>query len=444
MRIGQHIKRVAVLALVCAGAARAQQPLQDSSARRQQRSLDSLAAAVAALQARLDSLQRAAPAAQAPAQGTPARAPGAYMNIGFDALVDGGWSTTPDVRSLQKGDHDPLARGFTLPNEEVTLDANVDPYFKGFANFVYKLDDQGETGVELEEAYAITSSLPRNLQVKAGQFLVDFGRHNPTHPHAWSFLDQPLVISQMFGPDGLRSQGARLSWLAPTSWYTEAMVSILNSAGETAFSFRSDASAAIHGGEVGTRAVHSLGDLLYVPRLTSSVDLSDTQTLVGGVSAALGPNNSGPDARTQIYGADLYWKWKSLTAQQGFPFVSFQTEAMVRRYDAASRQSVEVPSRTLPSETLRDGGVYAQALWGIKPRIVAGLRGEYVDGDSTSFEAEFRGQRFRISPNYTWYPTEFSKLRLQYNFDHRKGLGDDHSLWLQFEFIMGAHAAHKF
>jgi hypothetical protein len=440
MTIRQHAMRVAVLVVFCAGTAGAQQ--QDSSVRRQQRSFDSLLAAVSALQARVDSLQRTPQ--PAPAAGAPARAPGAYMNIGFDALVDGGWSTTADVRSLQKGDHDPLGRGFTLPNEEITLDASVDPYFKGFANFVYKLDDKGETGVELEEVYAITSSLPHNLQVKAGQYLVDFGRQNATHPHTWAFVDQPLVLSQMFGPDGLRSQGARVSWLAPTSWYTEAMVSILNSAGETAFSFRSDESAAIHAGTIVPREVHSLGDLLYAPRLTSSVDLSDTQTLVGGVSAAFGPNNSGPNARTQIYGADLYWKWKALTAQQGFPFVSFQAEAMVRQYDAEARQSVEIPSRTLLSETLRDGGVYAQALWGIKPRIVAGLRGDYVDGDSTAFEAEFRGQRVRISPNFTWYPTEFSKLRLQYNFDHRHGLGDEHSLWLQFEFIMGAHAAHKF
>jgi hypothetical protein len=235
-----------------------------------------------------------------------------------------------------------------------------------------------------------------------------------------------------------------VSWLAPTSFYTEAMLTVVNSAGPTAFSFRSDESQAIHGGAPVIREVRNLGDMLYVPRITSSVDLTDTQTIVGGISAAFGPNNSGPDSRTEIYGADLYWKWKALTAQQGFPFVSFQSEGMVRRYDAAARAAIEGPVRTLPAETLRDGGVYAQVLWGIKPRIVAGLRGDYVDGNATAFEAEFRGQRSRVAPNFTWYPTEFSKLRVQYNYDHRKNFGDDHSLWFQFEFIMGAHAAHKF
>ena len=97
-----------------------------------------------------------------------------------------------------------------------------------------------------------------------------------------------------------------------------------------------------------------------------------------------------------------------------------------------------------PAERLTDRGVYAQVLWGIKPRIVAGLRGDFVDGSPAAFDTESRTERYRLSPNLTWYPTEFSKLRLQYNLDHREGIGADHSLWLQFEFILGAHAAHKF
>jgi hypothetical protein len=55
-----------------------------------------------------------------------------------------------------------------------------------------------------------------------------------------------------------------------------------------------------------------------------------------------------------------------------------------------------------------------------------------------------RAARWRVSPNLTWYPTEFSKLRLQYNYDDRDSLGDDHSVWFQFELILGAHAAHTF
>lgn len=410
---------------------------------RESKMLDSLTMVIRSLQARMDSLAATGTGQQlqsAPAQ--PGR--GAYMNIGFDGLADFGWSTEPNVGLLQLGDHDPLVRGFTIPNAEISLDGAVDPYFKGFANIVYKLDSGGETGVELEEAYFLTTSLRWNLQLKGGQFFTEFGRQNPQHPHAWSFVDQPLVLNRMFGPDGLRSQGARLAWLVPTRWYTEAMVSVLNSAGGTTSSFRSDESAEIHGGVPVDREVRRLGDLLVVPRVTASVDLTSTQTLLFGASAAFGPNNSGPDARTQIYGADLYWKWKSTTASAGFPFVSWQTEALFRRYDAAERVSMDDPSVTLPAEKLKDRGVYSQLLWGIKPRIVAGLRGDFVSGSNAAFDVELRARRYRLSPNLTWYPTEFSKVRLQYNYDNRKGVGTDHSLWLQFEFILGAHAAHKF
>lgn len=437
-------------AVLLVGAQLNAQAPADTAARRLQRTLDSLTAVVRAMQARMDSLARArvggepaaAPAAQQPS--SPSRTGGAYMNIGFVALTDFGWSSEPDVGSLQLGDHDPAVRGFTIPNTELALDGAVDPYFKGFSNIVFKLDSEGETGVELEETYFLTTSLPWNLQVKGGQFFTEFGRQNVLHPHSWAFVDQPLVLNRLFGPDGLRSQGVRVSWLAPTQWYAEVMLSVLNSAGGTTFSFRSDESSDIHGGVPTERGVRGPQDLLFVPRVATSFDLTATQTLILGASAAVGPNNSGPSARAQVYGADLYWKWKSATAHQGFPFVSWQTEVLYRRYEAADRIAADDSTLMLFAETLRDRGVYSQVLWGIRPRVVAGLRGEFASGDDAAFTPQLRADRFRLSPNLTWYPTEFSKLRLQYNYDHREGIGPDHSLWLQLEFLLGAHAAHKF
>ena len=76
--------------------------------------------------------------------------------------------------------------------------------------------------------------------------------------------------------------------------------------------------------------------------------------------------------------------------------------------------------------------------------MVAGLRGEVVSGEAAAFESPIRADRYRISPNFTWYPSEYSKVRIQYNYDHRDTIGSDHSLWLQLEFLLGAHAAHKF
>ena len=372
------------------------------------------------------------------------RASGGYMNIGFVSLVDAGWSSADDVGALQPGDHDPKVRGFTLPNTELTFDGAVDPYFKGFANLVYKITPEGETGVELEEAYVLTSSLPYNLQLKAGQFFTEFGRQNPQHPHSWAFVDQPLVLNRMFGADGLRGQGLRLSWLFPTSFYTEAMVTVANSHGETMSSFRSEESGDIHGGLIVDRQVKRFSDMMIAPRLATSFDITETQTLLLGASAAFGPNNSGPSARTRIYGVDAYWKWKPVTSRAGFPFLTLQAEALTRRYEAAERVTLASATQLIQAEDLRDWGSYGQVLWGIKPRIVAGLRGDWTRGNAGGFHSEIRQNRFRLSPNFTWYPTEFSKFRMQYNYDDRRGFDTAHSLWFQFEFLLGAHAAHKF
>jgi hypothetical protein len=101
-----------------------------------------------------------------------------------------------------------------------------------------------------------------------------------------------------------------------------------------------------------------------------------------------------------------------------------------------------MPVQTLPRQTLYDWGFYAQQLCGFRQRWVAGLREEWVGGDQPT---ENQGQRFRLSPDLTFYPTEFSKIRLQYNFDHQQQpFGNDSSVWLQFEVLIGDHAAHKF
>jgi hypothetical protein len=381
---------------------------------------------------------------------TIAHAGSAYMNISFDALMDFGWSTASDPSQfLQLGDHDPINRGFSLRNAEIAVDGAVDPYFKGFGNIVFKLDKNNETSVELEEAYLVSSALPANLQVKGGQFFAAFGRQNAQHPHQWAFVDSPIILTRTFGPEGLRNVGAQVSWLAPTPWFTELTLDVLNGQGSTAFSFRNPGDPVggvdrVHGRATLDRDLSGMQDLLYVPRISSSFDLTPNQTLVAGLSAAFGPNNTAAEARSEVVGADLYWKWKPANSQSGFPFVSLQAEALLQRFEAGADPT---PSTgPLPAETLRDWGFYSQVLWGFKQRWVAGLRGEYADGNTGAYDPYdvFRGQRTRISPDITFYPSEFSKIRLQYNYDHGEYFGTEHSVWLQVEFLLGAHGAHKF
>ena len=361
-----------------------------------------------------------------------------YLNLSLDALIAAGASTEPDVPSLQTGGHDPAQRGFTVQNVEVVFDGAVDPYFRGQANVVLQIDSEGETVVELEEVYAVTTSLPKGLQVKAGQYFTEFGRINPTHPHTWDFVDQPLVSGRMFGGDGLRSVGARLSWLMPTPFYSEIFVSAQNAKGETLTSFGSVEGETMFGRPLAPDDVKSAGDLLYVPRYSASFDVGETQTILVGASGAFGPNGTGAGADTSIVGLDAFWKWKSTRANKGFPFVKVQAEAMSRRYEAAA-------TPLLPAATFEDHGGYAQVVWGIKPMWTLGARYDRVGGDVGDDPADLAFQpRERAALEGTWYPTEYSKLRLQYAYDDRTGAPDANSVWLQFEFLLGAHAAHKF
>src|SRR5881392_593620 len=370
-----------------------------------------------------------------------------YMNISLDGLFALAYSSARDLNHIEVGDHDPQQRGFNARNIELAFDGAVDPYFEGFANIVFKLDNDNETEVEVEEAFMQTTSLPFNLQLKAGQFFAAFGRLNSTHPHTWDFADTPLVNGLFLGPDGLRGVGAQGSWTLPLPWYSQLIFASQNGRGGTGFSFRNPGDDGMFFDRITTdREARGLQDFVWIPRFENSVNLSETQTVLAGVSGAFGSNETGANSRTQIYGADLLYKWKSARAEGGFPFVKWQTEFMYRRFEAGHGANDSFPV----AETFHDWGLYSQVLWGFKKGWVVGIRGDYVHIQNSEFTDDLdRQSRARISANLTWYPTEFSKLRLQYNHDFLEenfflSEREVDSLFLQFEFILGAHAAHKF
>src|SRR5437016_2546723 len=370
-----------------------------------------------------------------------------YMNISLDGLFALAYSSAADLHNIEVGDHDPQQRGFNARNTELAFDGAVDPYFEGFANIVFKLDNDNETQVEVEEAFMQTTSLPFNLQLKGGQFFAAFGRLNPTHPHTWDFADTPLVNGLFLGPDGLRGVGAQGSWTLPLPWYSQLIFASQNGRGSTGFSFRNPGDDGMFFDRITTdREARGLQDFVWIPRFENSFNLSNTQTVLDGVSGAFGSIDNGANAQTQIYGADLLYKWKSSHAEGGFPFVKWQTEFMYRRFQAGHGADDSFPV----AETFHDWGLYSQVLWGFKKGWVAGIRGDYVHMQNSMFTDDLdRQSRWRISANLTWYPTEFSKIRLQYNQDFLQenfflSAREVESIFLQWEFILGAHGAHKF
>lgn len=362
------------------------------------------------------------------------------MQLGLSSLFAFGESSVSDdvLQTLQGGGHDPNRNGFTLQNVELTLSGTVDPFWDAQANVIMLIDKDGETVVELEEAFVFSRQLPAGLQLKAGQFFTEFGRQNSQHPHTWAFADQPVILTRLFGGDGLRSQGARLAWLMPAPWFSEVQLGAQNANGETVTSFLFAPGEEIAGYTLAAQQQRNTGDLLYSLRWLNGIDATETVSVNIGASGLTGPNATGTDTTTNLYGADLYLKWQPVQNQRGFPFAAWQTEILKRRYTAED-------STTLEREVLKDWGGYTQALWGFKPGWVAGARYERADASGDNADDVLRNERRRIAVNMSWYTTEYSKLRLQINRDRAQHLDTAvNSVWLQMEYNLGSHAAHVF
>ncbi len=366
-------------------------------------------------------------------------------DVSFDGLFTVGGFSNPN--HLQLGGHDPKVNGITAQNFETTFKSVIDPFWEGIAHMVL-LIEEGATKIELEEAYMTSLDFPWGLQLIGGQFFTRFGRLNPSHPHAWNFADQPVINGRVFGGDGLRQTGLQLSWLSPTPFFLEWRGSVQNANGETAPSFINPAASKTAPENVYltrplvARPAVTFRDLLYMGGVKSSWDLSESLTAVAGGSLLYGPNNTGLETITRMYGVDLYLKWKPEVTDHGWPFVTWQTEAIWRAYDAAEYTDTGA-STHVPAATIQDSGWYSQLVYGFSRGWTAGIRWDWVNGGNSA--SPDLDQRTRIAPSLTYYPSEFSKIRFQYNFDKAQHRADPiHAVFVQFEFLMGAHGAHQF
>ncbi|HMP74982.1 MAG TPA: hypothetical protein PKE12_01680 [Kiritimatiellia bacterium] len=404
------------------------------------------------------------------------------IDTSVNVIVAGGASSEDNhvLEELQGGGHDPKRNGFTLQQAEVSFSGVIDPYFRGEAHIVFTEDD-----VELEEAFVTSTALPSGLELKAGYFLTEFGRINPTHPHTWHWMDQPIVASRLLGEDGLRAPGVRLAWLLPTRWYSQLYFGIQNADSETAISFlgeghhhgeedhghahgdeeeehedeheeedehghEMEGETTIAGRPRVERELKNLDEYLYLVRWENSADLTEQSTVLFGLSGLYGPNDASENGETYVYGADLTLKWRPENNKRGYPFVIWQSEIMKRDFKAGA---VSIPHdehfHDFASETIKDWGFYSQLVWGFAPRWETGLRVEYVTGNDAGVEERdhdpARSDRVRISPMLAYRPSEFTRVRVQYNYDDADFLDDKvHTVWAGLELLFGKHPAHKF
>tara|TARA_R110002072_G_scaffold87129_9_gene196770 strand:+ start:17429 stop:18835 length:1407 start_codon:yes stop_codon:yes gene_type:complete len=379
------------------------------------------------------------------------------LNISLDLLFAIGSSTERDAQliQLQGGEHDPRRRGLTMQQAEIQLNGTVDNWFTAQGVLVSFLDPEGETVVELEEAFLQTTNLPHRFQAKVGHYFTEFGRLNPLHPHAWDWQSQPVILTRVFGPEGMRAPGARLSWLAPTHRYLEFFISGQNANGETMTSFGSSDEAYAErpvGGRFFGRTdtdARSIDDMVWSGRVATTFELDQESALGFGASVAFGGNATGGGQATMISGVDFVYQWRPAPTDPGSAFLRLQGEYLYRDFETAAQVDATGPSNVaIPSATLRDHGGYLYGLVGWDNGFAAGLRCEYATGSSASYVGTgtfgrnadaFRADRIRISPLVQYQVSPFTRMRLQYDYDDSAHLsGSAHSVWLGFEVLLGA------
>jgi len=332
--------------------------------------------------------------------------------------------------------------GFDVFQRSVELNAvgSVDPFAKGYV-VINASDDPvtGESILDVEEAALQTTSLPGNLEVKAGRFFGEFGRLGYIHDHELPFVNRPLVLEQYIGGES-RTDGLQINWLVPVEHY----ISLTLGAGDQ------------FGGDNPPNYVGDFRNgsgLNYWGRLSTYFDLTPNVSLEPGISGLWNPSTVAqwaPDPANPSYptvdgntfiererrlaGVDLVLSWKPLRNNQ-FETITWGTEVLYsdNRYDVTDTSGSALPSRTVSSH-----GMYSYLTYKFDRQWIAGIQYEWLE-NALNNQAKTSAE----SANITWALSHWNQLRLQYTHTDNNtatGLRPYDAVYLQWAWIIGSHA----
>jgi hypothetical protein len=342
--------------------------------------------------------------------------------------------------------------GFDVYQRSVELNvaASVDPFAKAYAVINASADAQtGEATLGVEEAALQTTSLPWNLELKAGRFFAEFGKLSYIHDHELPFVNRPLALDQYIGGES-RTDGAQLNWLLPTSHY----VSLTTGFG---VGFGGDSPLNNPG------AYRTLSGFNYYGRLSTYFDLTPNIQLETGISGLINPSTQDrggilvqPDGSTltekerRVAGLDLKVSYVPLRNNQ-FQRLDWGTEVLYSdsRYLFNPSGSLDPVNSThtagwpAPSPDDYDSnvgsvGLYSYATYKWHRQWSAGFLFDYLQSAENHNDVTVA-----YSPYITWALSHWNQIRLQYTHtDHNavSGLRPDDAIYLQWAWIIGAHS----
>lgn len=289
--------------------------------------------------------------------------------------------------------------GMDIQEVEINLSANVDHWLRARLTLAMEETDD----IEIEE-FITEALIAKNLSLRAGKFFTEFGKHNLLHTHVYPFIDQPLVNEEILGEEGLNEIGMSLDALLPLPFFSSLSLQFLE-------------------GDNDLFAGPLNDDFLYLVHSKNLFDLTADLTAELGVSFATGRNGAPLDSddHTHLAGADLTFKWKPAGRELYRTFI-WQSEFM----NASGVNEAR--------------GVYSLLRYQFARRWWA--QGRY--GFFTRKGGEDPGDQNRISALLAFVPSEFSTLRLQYNYLDPSQGEVEHQVLLQLNFSMGSHPAHAY
>jgi hypothetical protein len=418
-------------------------------------------ARVTALEARISELESASAvvadvAAAPPVIGsTPIKDRRSAFNPAMSVILAGNYarlSQDPETFRFagfipNDGEVGPGERSFNLGESELTLSANIDPFFYGNLTVAMASDDS----IAVEEAYIRTLALHHGMTLKGGRFFSGVGYLNELHAHAWDFIDQPLAY-QVFFAGHLAQDGLQLKWVAPSDTFIELGAETgsgraFPGTARNRNGLGGNALFAHFGGDLGDSTSWRAG-VSWLDHRAESRAFADTET--AGVPVL---NAFTGTARTWMVDATLKWApgGNSVNRQ-----LKVQGEYLHRKEEGELAFDLE-------GLDLSDGyrsaqsGWYLQSVYQFRPRWRFGARYDALDAGSpriglvrsgllasTDLPVLLSASPDRFTLMLDWSPSEFSRFRLQHAWDDSRAADSDEQLFLQYIFSIGAHGAHKF
>ena len=298
-------------------------------------------------------------------------------------------------------DSDPtVKKRFFMKEAELGFAADVDPFLRAEAYLAFADDGTGKTEAEVEEAFGLYSNLGRGMSAKFGKIAAAIGRVQRNHSDQLNWLDYPLFVQNFLGEEGFRAGGASLSYLFPGDRFSELTFEALDG-GDTKMFGRANGGSPVFNGHYRT-----------------FFDFGEDSSAQVGLTYATGPGAAA--GRANMYGADLTYKWQPGTAGK-----SMVVEAEV--FGAK-------PGTGMKTAT----GGFAAVTYQFMPRLYGTAKFDYSElpGTNDIQRAFSLGATLKVTEFHYWR-AEFQCI--DSNFQPRRNV-----LNLQFQWMIGAHPAHKY